>query len=120
MELVSNAFNPWKDGNHTQNFFVGDPNGKPYVVRVSEDHFMAINALIFAQSKKDAIQRIRNGLETCLEFVENIRKETRYEAYCDKSRILDRLDAMNHGVIECEEFDPKYVCNVAWGTLGIF
>jgi hypothetical protein len=120
--LASNVFQPWKDGNNTENIRVGNPDGQPFVVRVSDNHWLPVNVLVFAASKEEAISIIRKGLNDSREIA--LARQENEKGNPLASQDINRVDLIiklmeDQNNIEVEPFDKTYVSKVAWGTSGI-
>lgn len=115
MKLVENAFRPWLNGSEQSNIFVGDPNGRPYIVRARSRSWIPINLLIFASSEEDAVERVKDGLRKSLNVAkarnDNVsyttRDVARYELF------IELMDVPTN--VEVEPYDPRYVIKAGWG-----
>ena len=108
--LATNAFKIYNSQKNEEEF-VGNPNGKPYIVRASKSNWIPINLLIFAEDEKDALERVRKGFRAIKE-----RSDWEYT--------MSRIDALmelieNDKYIEVEAFDMKYSCQINWDSRGI-
>jgi len=128
MKLVSNAFRPWIDGSgRDETILIGDPNGKPYVVRASGNSWLPINVLVFASSKEDAVERVKLGLRKSLEIAEKRHKdETENKSYPyapDDSSVIrfkTLIDLMEKkSSVSAEPYDPRYICKINWDGRGL-
>ena len=109
MELATNAFRPWVNGSKRKDIFVGDPEGRPYIVRASNDSIIPINVIIFAQSERDAIDRVHYALLESMKF--------EYRSAVDRRERL--LNLFEIGTVTAEEFDTRYVCSIPWDPRGL-
>lgn len=109
MKLAPNAFRPWLNGSEQKDILVGDPEGKPYVVRASKNNWLPINLIIFAKSKEDAIDRVHYALLESMEI--------KHESCADRREAL--LDLFETGSVQAEEYDLRYVCSISWDSRGI-
>lgn len=111
MNLSTNAFRPWINGNKQEDVFVGDPTGKPFIVRASKGGWLPINILIYAQDSQDAYERVKKGLRKT--------KDLQYPSEHIGNRYESLYELICNGEIEVEEFDKKYACRINWDSRGL-
>ena len=82
--------------------FIGDPNGNPFVVQAQTKNWIPISVIIFAKSESDAILRIKKGLKTIqrTQIGHNIKAE----------KILDTC------AFAATPFDKRKIGNAAWAS----
>jgi hypothetical protein len=108
-------------------FFIGDPDGEPYVVRVEGDHYIPLNALIYA---KDA-DAAKNAIVRLIDIAR--RKIKKEKEYCKKNNVLNSYsepwglteDRVNHigeellNIKVCK-FDKRFVVKTPWADNDSF
>jgi hypothetical protein len=85
-----------------QTDFIGDPDGEPYVVRISNSSWIPVSVLIFAASEGDAKERVLLGLH-------NI--EARKSIYSNVEKVLKLAE---NGGMRVEKFDKRYLAKAVW------
>jgi hypothetical protein len=108
--LGANAFRYWKSYGGTQDVFVGNPEGQPFIVRASEPHWIPLNVLIWAADEKDAEERVLYGLKEALEKTQSEYEPERLE------KLIELME--KPGAVKVEPYDTKYVCIVNWDSRG--
>ena len=113
-ELHANVFTPWVTGSKREPIFVGDPDGKPFVVQGCTGTWLPINVLIYAQDEQDALQRVRDGFNRSLNLTE--------ENYPD-SITINRLRSLQELInqdkyVTVKPLNKTYVSQIGWDERG--
>lgn len=119
--LASAGFKFWLDGSTCAEVVESElPDILfPFVVRISEKHYIPINAIVFATNEEHAKARVIEHLEYVRDHARKT-QGTRYHGHSDETReyraateLLDKL-ATKEFVIASEPFPQHQISKVQW------
>jgi hypothetical protein len=124
MCLVPNVVNFAKerdgDSYYSEEFWPGDPSGSPFVVRVSNEHWIPVSIVIYAKDETDAQQRLVLALEFIAERCRKLVAEIEdcnvgfYEVELEKTnRIMELIKA---GHVKMAPFDKRLITWAPWAS----
>lgn len=89
-------------------FTVGDPEGEPYVVTISNKNWIPVSVVVFAKDEKDAISRIIKGIK--------YRYQISSEGSFDKRHAKKVLNLVEEGYIEAEKMNKRLITKAPWAS----
>lgn len=108
--LASDAFVYWTDGDTPvpSRPSVCKENVLPFVVRISNRGWIAVNVIVFAESTEHAIHRVMTALRECL--------NKDYDSARRRTSVILREAESENMVVTCEPYDTSVMSSVAWAA----